>query len=339
MTLHDLFSPFDRERLGKKIDRLYGIGDVRSLELVHGGYMSRNYRVETDRGAYFLKQYRNRISTVIHEIKYAEQYFAEQGLPVIEPILERFSRPAFWFDENWYSLFPFVEGTSPSVGGITGSDATAMGSMLARFHQAGLRFDQRHFQSLALWDRRRFHLEYVELREALLAEPVLGSFAPLVLDTLERKRAFVESNRFQPRDLPLAYNCLLHGDFIPSNLFMDLGAVTRVFDLEKISIGPRAYELARSLLIACFDGGWDERNVPTARAFLRGYLDRDSMLLDEFVSGMRAYAVSMIHMTWMEARLVLYGDTAFLPLYERHAKRVEMLQNDPRMLCERLFQD
>lgn len=337
MTTHELFTPFDQERLNKKLDNLYGIGGVRDIFLVHGGYMSRNFRLETDRGVFFLKQYRNRISTVIHEIKYAEQFFAEQGLPVITPIVDRFSRPAFWFDENWYSVFPFVVGRSPRSEEMTESQAEALGAELARFHQAGVRFDQRHFQSLPLWDHRRFHLEYVELREALLNEPVRGSFGPRVLDMLERKRAFVESNRYQPRDMPLAYTCLLHGDFIPANVFMDGNKVTHVYDLEKIAIGPRAYELARSLLITCFDGGWGEGRLATARAFLRGYQGVFPVLFDEFVSGTRAYAVSMLHMTWMEARLVFYGDLSFLPLYEHHARRVEMLQNDPQSLCERIF--
>lgn len=339
MTIHELFTPFDHDRLSKKLDNLYGIGAVRGLSLVHGGYMSRNFRLETDQGIFFLKQYRNRISTVIHEIKYAEQFFAEHGLPVITPVMDRFSRPAFWFDENWYSVFPFVDGRSPLSEELTDAQAEALGATLARFHVAGVRFDQRHFQSLPLWDHRRFHLEYVELREALLNEPVAGDFGPRVLDLLERKRAFVESNRYQPRDMPLAYTCLLHGDYLPANTFMRGNVVTHVFDLEKIAIGPRAYELARSLLITCFDAGWDERRIATARAFLRGYQAVFPVLFDEFVSGMRAYAVSMIHMTWMEARLVLYGDKAFLPLYERHARRVEMLQNDPQPLCERLFRD
>jgi len=338
MTRIDSHPPIDAVALSKKLDQLFAIGTVRSVSLVHGWYMSQNLRVETEAGTYFLKQYRNRLSTTVHEIKRAEAYFAAEGLPVILPIDDRFGRSAFWFEGNWFSLFPFVDGTSPAYGSLSSSEVRSLGRMLADLHRAGTRYPRNLISPIRLWDKESFRVEIVELQQELLSRPALDAVEQRVFSTLLRKAELVEKNALTPTDFALPFDCLLHGDFIYQNTFVSgQGKIEHIFDLEKACVGPRAYELARSLLVCCFDDGWADGNVANGREFLDAYRLVFPIGYEEFEAGMRMYATNLFHMTWIEARFVLFNNDESMPIYERHARRVDALGGDIVALCRRLY--
>lgn len=338
MTQIELHQPIDWPRLNEKLGQYFHVGTVRGVSLVHGGYMSQNFRVETDAGVFFLKQYRNRMSAGVYEVKDAEEFFALKGLPVILSIRDVFGRDAFWIDGNWYSLLPFVDGIRPSLGAFRPRMFTSLGAMLGRFHVAGSDLPGTYHHPLRAWDRRGFQLELVELEQELLSRAELTGVERRMLDMLRLKARLVERNETSVRDVRLPFDCLLHGDFIYQNVFVDAeGEIEHVFDFEKTCVGPAAYELARSLFVNCFDDGWDETNVAHGRDFLRAYRSVRAITFDEFHAGVRLYAISLFHMTWIEARSILYRNDDSMPIYERHAKRVEMLSGDVRPLCERLF--
>lgn len=338
MTQIELHQPIDWPRLNEKLGRYFHVGTVRGVSLVHGGYMSQNFRVETDAGAFFLKQYRNRMSAGVYEVKDSEEFFALKGLPVILSVRDAFGRDAFWIDGNWYSLFPFVDGVRPALGAFHPRTSASLGAMLGRFHAAGIEPPGSYHHLLRAWDRRGFWLEYVELEQELLARAELTSVERRMLDVLRLKARLVERNETSVRDFRVPFDCLLHGDFIYPNVFVNAeGGIDRVFDFEKTCVGPAAYELARSLFVNCFDDGWKEDNYAQGRTFLQAYRSVRPISFDAFYDGVRLYAISLFHMTWIEARSVLYRNDDSMPIYERHAKRVEMLSGDVRPLCERLY--
>jgi len=181
-------------------------------------------------------------------------------------------------------------------------------------------------------------MEFVELEKELQACVRPNDAERRMLEVLRLKSRMVERNDAHVDDFGLAFDCLLHGDFIYQNVFVDgRGEITHLFDFEKTCVGPAAYELARSLFLNCFDDGWDDCNFEHGRDFLRAYRSERPISFDEFYAGARMYAISLFHMTWIEARSILYRNDDSAPLYERHATRVEMLSGDLRPLCERLF--
>ncbi len=333
-----IHAPLNKEIMINRLGLLFDIGEVQEISFAHGGYMSQNFRIDTSSGAYFLKQYRNRISTVLHEIKHAERYFASHGLPVIVPVADRYGRPSFWLDGHWFSLFPFIDGSAPIFGQLTNAIVRSQGQMLGRFHEAGRKFEHWHFQPLRLWDKDKFFMEFVELEQELLSRSSRSVFENRILDVLRLKAKIVRANTLLPHHLPLSYDGLLHGDFIYQNTFMnEKDEVTHVFDLEKTCIGPRAYELARSLLVTCFDDGWEEKNFDLARTFLEGYRKKQGMTYEEFERGVKMYMINVTHMTWIEAKFVMYQDEDHLPLYERHARRIEQIGKSSEGFCERIY--
>ncbi len=334
----ELHQPIDWPRLHEKLGSFFRLGDIRGVSLVHGGYMSQNFRVEAGEGVFFLKQYRNRMSAGVYEVKDSEEFFALKGLPVILPVRDAYGRDAFWIDGNWYSLFPFVEGILPSPETMPPKVFASLGAMLGRLHAAGHDLPGSYHHSLHAWDRRGFAMEFVELEKELLSRASLTALERRMLDVLRLKSRLVERNEATVSDFGLAFDCLLHGDFIYQNVFVDAaGEITHIFDFEKTCVGPSSYELARSLFLTCFDGGWNDENFEHARSMLRAYRAEWPIAFDEFHAGARMYAISLFHMTWIEARSILYRNDESVPIYERHARRVEMLSGDVLPICERLF--
>lgn len=302
--------------------------------------MGQNFRVDTSNGVFFLKQYRNRMNTIIHEIKAAEAYFAQEGLPVIEPIKDRYDREAFWLEGNWYSIFQFVYGKSPEYGAMTDTCAKALGSLLAAFHHAGMRFPQRPFQMLRVENARKFILEATELIRLLEQKSHRTDLEEQMLEVLGYKAKLVKHSSLRSEEIPLSYDCLLHGDFQYMNVFTnEQGEITHVYDLERSSLGPPAYEVVRSLILNCFDNGWEEKNFALGRTYLCAYREDFPLTRDNFFQALRLYTYSIMHMTWIEARYIVFDVETQLPLYNRHVNRVQTLTTlNLQEFCDRVWE-
>lgn len=330
--------PINVPSLAERLSALFGISGVDDVTQVSGGFMCQNFSVDTPQGRYFLKQYRNRLSTVVHEIKHAERYFADQGIPIILPVSDRHGRGTFWMDGSWYSLFPFVDGKSPSSAAFSGRTIDALADMLARIHRAGARFDADPFQPLRLWDRDMFYLERVEVEQTLLAKRDRTPDEDAVLDLIRLKTRLVAENTLRPNDVQLPFDTLLHGDYIHQNVFTDAaGEVTHVYDLEKSCRGPRAYELCRFLLVSFFDDGWGERHYEAARRALAAYREAFPIGKEEFARGFRAYRTHITHMIWIESSIVLHRSERYKQILPSHARRITELSKDPDGFVERVW--
>lgn len=336
---HPLRPHVDPAELAERLSAYFDFGRMLDLSFVYGGFMCHNYRLETERGIFFLKQYRNKISTIVHEIKHAEEFFAAQGLPVLLPIRDRFGRSAFWLNGHWLSVFPFItDRRTPAFSDIDAAFAGQLGELLGKFHTAGRAFEDRHFQQLQLWDRRKFMMEYVEIEQELRRRQPLSSLESRMADILRKKAEFVKTNTMLAYQVRTPYDCLLHGDFIYNNLFINARKdITDVYDLEKACIGPSAYEVGRSLFINCFDDGFGDRNFDLGRAFLSGYLRQAPLSFEHFSEGVRMYRTQLLHMDWIESRYLIYEIDSQLDLYERHARRAEWMLSSFDGFCERVF--
>ncbi len=336
---HPLRPHVDPARLDDRLRAYFDFGRMLDLSFVYGGFMCHNYRLETERGTFFLKQYRNKISMIVHEIKHAEEFFAGRGLPVLLPVRDRFGRAAFWLDGHWLSVFPFIDNRrTPALSDLDPSFAGRIGALLGRFHAVGKTFEDRHFQPLQLWDRRKFMMEYVELDQELTRRSSLSPIETRMAEILAIKAEFVRSNTMMAHQARTPYDSLLHGDFIYNNLFInEQKEITDVYDLEKACIGPSAYEVGRSLVINCFDDGFAERNFEFGRAFLSAYRRETPLSFDDFSEGVRMYRTQLLHMDWIESRFLIYGIDSQLELYERHARRVQWMIGSFEGFCERVF--
>ncbi|MBU0646067.1 phosphotransferase [Patescibacteria group bacterium] len=326
-------------QLVEHLNDLFELGAVKQFKLFEGGYMCQNYDLVSERGHFFLKQYRHRFSHRVSEMKKAERFFAERGFPVILPINDRHGRDTFWFQGNWYSLFPFIEAQSPKAHQLTPAIFESLAAMLAQMHQVGLELDfSGSFYQLHLWNSDAFELEYIELEQTLLAREQLNDLDREMLANLRLKRDIISRNKLKPSGFPLSNDRLLHGDFIYQNTFVDeQGAISHIYDFEKVCLGPRAYDLARAILINCFDDGWTDKNFQQARIFLNAYRQIYPIDQEEFLSGLKMYLIHITHMTWMEAKYILFGSRDYLRVYQANMSRIKHLSGHELDFVRQIF--
>lgn len=330
--------PIEKEEMMEYIPDIFHIGKVEKIENAIGGFLCQNYIVHSEKGKYFLKQYRRQRSFWVREIKAGETFFSDHGVPIIRPIPDRDGRPMFWFDDHWYSLFPFVEGVEKTCGTLSDIETQSLANQLAQIHIAGLSFSRREMPQMNFWDRDRFFIEYSDIRRAVFADENPNAFDLLVRDTLQKKYAFALNNVNRPGDFEFKHNGLLHGDYHVGNIFFDgQGEVSSVFDLEHVGVGPCAFELARCVSFSFYDKGRTEEADRLARLFLDTYIKKIPLSYEEFHKGMKMFMIDNAHKFWVEVKHYMKNSSTYDDIYLPHSERINHLADDYHKLCSNIF--
>lgn len=326
------------KRNEQELKRLFRFFVIDKIELLHSGYKARNYKLTADGKEYFLKEYCQRVSHTVYQIKQSEQYFFDSGLPVLLPYKDVRGRSAFYINGNWFSLFPFVTDQSLSVSNISDQNFHDLGELTARIHLAGKDADHSLFQKVRLGKSEQFLWEYEDLMDAISQRSILKKVDERIIETLRQKKRLIESFKIKISDIPVSNVCLIHGDMIYQNVLTNSdGTISYLIDFEKTCVAPRAYELARSLMINCFDTGWDDSHFEHARIFLNSYRDVSPISYEEFFSGIRMYWMDVSHMTWLEAKYLFSDNQELEQVYLFHSNRISHIEEDPTVFCQRIY--
>jgi Ser/Thr protein kinase RdoA (MazF antagonist) len=338
MSIHDL-QP-ERGELSRRLEKLFALGPLSQMELLTGGFLCQNFTLRIGSQRFFLKQYRHKLSQVVHQVKYAEELFATHGIPVLSPLKDRFGRTAFFLDHNWYSLFPYVDRRAVTIGELTDVGRTTLARLLAQMHLIG-KAVKKSIQPLLLWDRDRFFLEVAELEMELEERGIDDPTRALIAKVVAQKKKFVQENTFTAEKSDLPFDTLLHGDFSYQNVFFspEQDRVEFIFDFEKTCRGPRAFELARALFVDAFDDGWGAVQKKRAVVFLARYLTHAPMPQKEFISGVRMYLVHVAHQLWIEGKILFRDGKDYVPILQAHSYRVAHIFDDMDVLAGSLWEE
>lgn len=327
-----------KDELSARLQKLFDLGALSDLELLTGGFLCQNFTLRIGAQRFFLKQYRHKLSQVVHQVKYAEELFATHGVPVLSPVRDRFGRGAFYFNRNWYSLFPFIDRKAITIQELNDTGRETLARQLGEMHQIG-RSVKKSIQPLLLWDKDRFFLEVVEFEMKLEEVGVSDPAYALIAQVIEQKKKFVSQNTFTPEEADLPFDTLLHGDYSYQNVFFAPGQdrIDYIFDFEKTCRGPRVFELARALFVDAFDDGWGDKNQQRAVIFLKAYQEVHPISLAEFTLGVRMYLVHMAHQLWIEGRILFRDGKEYVPILRAHSYRVEHLFDDLESFAHNLY--
>lgn len=325
--------------LAKKVEDLFGLGSIDRMQLLQGGYLSKNFVVVSGQQKWFLKQYRHKISQLVHQIKFAERFFAQHGVPVILPISDAHGRPAFVHNQQWHSLFPFINRRTLDVGELTQAGRVTLARQLARMHELGAGCKM-SVQPLSMWDKDLFSMEVAEIELKLVEVGTEDPVHALIAHIIEQKKRFVEQDRFTPEDVRLPFDTLLHGDFTYKNVFFseDQSRIDHVFDFEKAVRAPQAFEVARAIFIHAFDDGWTDEHLYRAVEFLRAYRQSRPISLEDLTQGARMYLTHLAHLLWIENKVLLRGARDYVPLLRSHSHRVAHLFDDIETFVSDLYE-
>jgi len=330
--------PVSLALLQEPLKEFFRLGEILECSIVRAGHMCHNYAIATATKRYFLKQYRPQSQPSVLEVKEAETFFAKQGFPVILPLKTNLGEVVFEIEGSWFSLFPFVEGHAPRASELTKPMIKSLATMLARMHRAGIQDKPLHYAPIRLWKREDFFESLHRLESFLLMQESVTPMQQFALNSLRIQAEYLDEHREIPEDFSLRFDCLLHGDFIYTNVFFDAGGeINAIYDFERTGIGPRAYELARSLFLTCFDDGWEKKNHAFAGLFLKAYLEQFPLEYDEFLQGARMYAQHFMHMTWLESKVILESSGSHIALLIPARRRTVRFEEGIEAIIEKIW--
>lgn len=327
----------DLARLTNRIEVLFGQSARETIMPMHDRFLCTKYILQTEEGPLFVKQYRERRAGEIAHIRSVEQFFSNQGFPIILPQNDVNGQPAFYEQETWFSVFPFIESRVPEAHELTGPFLYRLGRLLGQIHQVGVHASQIWAPPISAWSAQQFELEYRAIKQLLAVHPTGDPLLAQVIAGLEKKRSMIRNGMPSVERFSLPFDCLLYGDFLYQNVFVDAQEeVVGLYDLDLCTRGPRAYEVARSLLIQAFDNGWNDEGMELGRQFFAGYQSVFPLNRAEFEQGIKMYMSHTVHLTYLEARFA-QGQKVDETLYARHMRRAGQWGMDLPEFCDALF--
>ncbi len=316
----------------------FGLSGFTDEQVLAGGFRCLNISFSSLGQTFFIKQYREKRGEKMKEVKRAEQWFFLQGIPIILPLVSKLGEAVFFSEGYWYSVYPFVKGLQSSARELTPHHVASLGIMHARLHTFGSQADPTGYSRFSFWDREVFLRDVNEIERIVAVEPPKTVAEVQALENIRLQMEFLKSNTQRPEDFGLPFNHLLIDDFIYTNVFFDEeGTVKQVFDLERTGMGPRAYDLVRSLFITCFDDGWHEKNFEFARTYLKAYQTVYPIGLEEFRTGIQMYTTHFMHMTWLESAILLGKSDRHQALVGSANARLHHLLGNLEEIVEQMF--
>lgn len=240
--------------------RRFELGNYMRSRPILEGSVNSNHRLETSRGAYFVRIYEEQTEEgALRDVELAVR-LAERGVRTPAPLADRSGARLARVAGKVAAVFPWVHGEMVCQAGVTPALARAVGEALGEFHCAA-----RGVSASA----GRFRAEDVRGRLVAISDARF----------LEAARALTAAlDRWVARRNPRLPRGLVHGDLFRDNVLWSGGSIAALLDFESAADGPYAYDLAVTLLAWCFG---DAFRRELAAAMLAGYESRRALAPEE----------------------------------------------------------
>jgi Ser/Thr protein kinase RdoA (MazF antagonist) len=316
----------DRERGCVLALRRWGISGVSEVRRVAEGLMNRNYRVDSDRGRFFLKQFLDIAGDQIAFQHRVTTALARAGLPVPAPIALPDGGTRVTVRGERYALYPWVAGRHRHGLELSLDECGALGRLLARLHAelAGIMPPVQQTlvvptsepqDTVAMIERLLGRLRRQASRDAFdeLAERRLSERGPLLDRFADQRPAAC--------DTPVVG--YVHGDFHALNLLYDGGEVIAILDWDRLSVRPYTLELVRAATL--FFGHGDERglDLDRVRAFAGAYRRESGIDVPEIRRAVHRMWWERLNDLWMLEWRYLRDDCSCDHLFPGAAALVE----------------
>ncbi len=291
----------------QEIAERFALGQARGIEGIAAGTVNSNYRLTTDRAAYFL-----RVNEGKHEADVAWEaafvaHLAADGVPTPPPLRERGGAGWSRTSVGLVTLFPWLHGAPRSSRTVGPVECAAVGAALARMHLAA-----------AGREHRPHALHFLAIADRATVAAVGAGFGDgdpewaEVRDELARERDYLVAAAPARARLPSG---IIHGDLFPDNTLFDGERLVALLDFEQAGTGPWLYDLAVCLTSWCYA---DDFLPDRARALVAGY-ERCRALAAEERAGLATEARAAA------ARFCLtrYLDVEQNPAATDHARRTK----------------
>ena len=282
------------------IANLYNLPKIRFISQVTEGFLSFNFILMHGDTKYFLKQYVTADEARVREIHGVYLFLSKQGIPVIVPIQNKNNTDSFQFQKAQYALFPYVEGIKIARKDLSKDLFKNMGEMLARIHLCGKGY-QGARKRQNRFDKEKFYMRLEKVLPLIEADKAKTNFGKLAHSSVVLRKSIIETNPFVKENVDLPNDHLIHGDYHNDNMFFNANSdIEFIFDLDKTEVGPRVFELVRSVMYVCFDSAFEDQNFENARTYLSAYRSLYPISDEEVRKGMIMLFFTKIQSMWIE---------------------------------------
>ncbi|MBB3972815.1 homoserine kinase [Hansschlegelia beijingensis] len=236
--------------------RAYDIGDVVSFKGIAEGVENSNYLLDATRGRFILTLYEKRVNR--DDLPFflgLLEHLSANGLTCPQPVAARDGLALRELCGRPAALVTFLEGVS--VRRPTARHCAALGTALARLHEAGRGFPLKRPNALSVEGWRPM-AEAARGRSQAVA-PELDAAIAAELDFLEPA--------FAALDLPQG---VIHADLFPNNVFFLGDELSGLIDFYFACDDAFAYDVAICLNAWCFEAD-QSFNVTKGQALLSAY--------------------------------------------------------------------
>ncbi len=212
--------------------------------------MNSNHRLETDRGAFFLRIYEEQGPLGARSDAELAATLASRGVRTPSPLRDQEGRAITLVGQKPAAMFPWIDAAIVCQARVTAAHARAVGIALAQLHVAGA--------GVSIGEGR-FRIEDIRRRLFRITDVGFRDATRELMSALDRWTARRMS------DLPLG---LMHGDLFRDNVLWKDETIAALLDFESAAEGAFAYDVAVTILAWCFGDDFDRDLV---EAMLVGY--------------------------------------------------------------------
>jgi Ser/Thr protein kinase RdoA (MazF antagonist) len=204
---------------------------------------------------------------------------------------------------RFWAVFPFVAGQQRAATDLTPHHAAQLGATLGAIHHTLARYpaaDVRTFPPKMAWDSAHAAAEMRWYEQHIARLPARDPFDQHALTSFAFRRTLLAAGVPSPQAFAYLPAHLLHGDYHERNVFFDDGGrLNAVIDWELAGVGPRAWEIVRTLDVALDAPGDLTAGAPRLRAFLHAYTQHVPLTEAECRAMPELYWAARVHSLWV----------------------------------------
>ena len=265
-----IYSRLSPKTVGELVAYHYDIATVQSCTFYVFG-LHDNYLIQTDKGKYFVRIYRNEwrnpeeINFELELLNYLKDKIESISSPLKTKNNELLFEVSSPEGEKIGALFTYAEG-EPLKQEITVNESKLLGRSVASIHNQTKDFTTEY-------KRKNLDLEHLVKRSLKVIEPFITveqkNYLTLVQENIETKIAQLVTDKTR------LVACT--GDVNPSNFHLTKNNTITLFDFDQCGYGQRAFEIGKF-----FSSVHDHKSKKEImQAFLQGYESVHKLSLDE----------------------------------------------------------
>lgn len=309
------------------LSSLFNIGPITNITAVTEGVLSTNNVFDADGSKYFLKNYKSMALNNIQHVHKAMDFFKINGLPVTMPIKTVKGDTVFFFNEDYYALFPYVDALKVYKNSATPEQAKELGTILAKMHKLSEKGIPHGFDAVIKKEKPLTERidKITKIKKLIQEKPTLTTFDNTVLASLAIKEKLLVEQWDHYSSIDLAKDTLIHGDFHIENVFFNNSSqIIDIFDFDKVKIQYREAEILWCLLLSFCEKSFIQ-NVDQIGNFLKAYNELFKIDHARISNAVKLYYFGIFRSIWAEEEYYLKNNTRVAFIIETDLMRIEYL--------------